>query len=75
MLGLGTSISSYSVLGGYENLQSLEFDGTGDALDIFAEADLQTLIRGAGFSISFWFKTSNTSGQTILGSQRINIES
>tara|TARA_R100000900_G_scaffold40979_2_gene33537 strand:- start:24213 stop:25022 length:810 start_codon:yes stop_codon:yes gene_type:complete len=67
MLGLGTSISSYSVLGGYENLQSLEFDGTGDALDIFAEADLQTLIRGTGLSISFWFKTTYDSTFNLFG--------
>lgn len=66
MLGLGTSISSYSVLGGFENLQSLEFDGTGDALDIFAEADLQSLIRGS-FSISFWFKTTYSGTFNIFG--------
>lgn len=67
MLGLGTSISSYSVLGGYENLKSIEFDGTGDALDIFSEADLQSLMRGTGFSISFWFKTTYDSSFNLFG--------
>lgn len=67
MLGLGLGATKLVYVGGYKNAQSLAFDGTGDAVDIFAEANLQSLIRGTGFSISFWFKTTYNAGFNLFG--------
>lgn len=67
MLGLGASLASYSVLGGYENSQSLDLDGTGDFVDTnYSVADLQVLQRGS-FSISMWVRAPYDASFTFFG--------
>ena len=52
MLGLGASVAIPAVLSGFENLQSIDLDGTGDFVDTnYSVADLQTLQRD-DFTIS-----------------------
>lgn len=67
MLGLGASLASYSVLGGYENSQSLDLDGTGDFVDTnYSVADLQVLQRN-NFSISMWVRAPYDTSFTLYG--------
>ena len=56
MLGLGASVAIPAVLSGFENLQSIDLDGTGDFVDTnYSNADLQTLQRD-DFTISMWIR-------------------
>ena len=56
MLGLGASVAIPAVLSGFENLQSIDLDGTGDYVDTnYSIADLQTLQRD-DFTISMWVR-------------------
>ena len=82
MLGLGASISSFSVLKGFANTKSLELDGTGDLFDPqIANADFQTIHRGS-HTISMWVKASwnasfsfcgfSDTGSNLAGSLVIN---
>ena len=82
MLGLGASVAIPAVLSGFENLQSIDLDGTGDFVDTnYSNADLQTLQRD-DFTVSMWVRAPyNTSfcffghsdlGGTLAGSFELN---
>tara|TARA_B100002019_G_scaffold268747_1_gene260965 strand:- start:3616 stop:4425 length:810 start_codon:yes stop_codon:yes gene_type:complete len=68
MLGLGVGIPKlvYPAPAGYVNAQSLSLDGTGDAVNPFSEADLQTTLRGS-YTISMWVKVAYDSSFYLFG--------
>ena len=67
MLGLGASVAIPAVLSGFENLQSIDLDGTGDFVDTnYSNADLQTLQRD-DFSISMWVRAPYNASFNFFG--------
>ena len=71
MLGLGVGIPKLvypAPVAGYVNSQSLNLDGTGDIIETnLTEAQLQTLMRGPGFTVSMWVNVAYSSSFHLFG--------
>ena len=71
MLGLGVGIPKLvypAPVAGYVNSQSLNLDGTGDIIETnLTEAQIQTLMRGTGFTVSMWVNVAYSSSFHFFG--------